>query len=275
MRATPRADRDGKSPFEIITGLRPQGPLSEVFSRLSPEKRTPSDYVNELCAYTKKIYEQISTQLEAEFDKRQAENERGSRTNKIPEAGDLVFLRRIPNLKYDEPEKKKGDQAFVSKRLQYYASPKVYRVKLKTTYGSYVLIDPDTKEEVEGGPYPPERLICLEDCPFEDPVNKDDPLWIHIRFNHKGSPQRWVLRRIVAESVTGMHRLVSQDGEHDEIVDLAQHSWYFVYAPNSDPEDEASFPKHHKSDSVEPDESTAAEEMEQDVWDDEDEEAED
>ena len=117
-------------------------------------------------------------QLEAEFDKRQAENERGSRTNKIPEQGDLVFLRRIPNLKYDEAEKKKGDQSVISRRLQYYASPKVYRVKLKTTYGSYVLMDPDTKEEVEGGPFPPERLICLEDCPFEDPVNKDDPLWI-------------------------------------------------------------------------------------------------
>ena len=109
MRATPRADRDGKSPFEIITGLRPQGPLSDVFARLSPEKRTPNDYINELCAYTKKIHEQISTQLEAEFDRRQAENERGSRTNKIPEKRDLEFLRRIPNLKYDEADERKGE----------------------------------------------------------------------------------------------------------------------------------------------------------------------
>ena len=148
----------------------------------------------------------------------------------------------------------------------------MYRVKLKTTYGSYVLVDPDTKEEVEGGPFPPERLICLEDCPFEDPVNKDEPLWIHIRFNFKFSPQRWVLRRIVAESVTGMHRLVSQDGEHDDVVDLSQHSWYFVYAPNSDPGDEAPSDAR-KIDFVEADESsTATGSTEQDCWDDEDEE---
>ena len=86
----------------------------------------------------------------------------------------------------------------MSKRLQYYADPKIYRVKLMTTYGSYVLMDPDTEEILEGGPFPPERLICLEDCPFEEPMNKDEPLWIHIRFNRKGTPDRWVLRRISA-----------------------------------------------------------------------------
>ena len=82
-----------------------------------------------------------------------------------------------------------------------------------------------------------------------------------------------MLRRIVAESVTGMHRLVSQDGEHDNIVDLSQHSWYFVYAPNSDPGDEASSSDTHKPDFVEADESTAAGEMEQDIWDDEEDKA--
>ena len=66
-----------------------------------------------------------------------------------------------------------------------------------------------------------------------------------------------------------MHRLVSQDGEHDDIVDLSQHSWYFVYAPNSDPKD-ATSSEAQKADFVERDESTAAaDEEEQDIWDDE------
>ena len=52
-------------------------------------------------------------------------------------------------------------------------------------------------------------------------------------------------------------------------MDLSQHSWYFVYAPNSDPGDEASSSDAHKPDFVEADESTAAGEMEQDIWDDE------
>ena len=154
-------------------------------------------------------------------------------------------------MKYNDDEKTKQDQGFISRRLQFYADPKIYRVKLMTTYGSYVLIDPDTKKELEGGPFPPERLICFEDCPFEQPVNKDEPLWIHIRFNKKGSPQRWVLRRIAAESTTGMHRLVSRDGKHEDIVDLSQHSWYFVYEPTSDPKDDEDPVDFFRSESVE------------------------
>ena len=134
-----------------------------------------------------------------------------------------------------------------------------------TTYGSYVLMDPDTKEELEGGPFPPERLICIEDCPFEDPINKEDPLWIHTKFNFKGSPQRWVLRRIAAESISGMHRLVGQDGEHDDIVDLSQHSWYFVYEPKADPKDEDPSSDARKVDPVEPYESTMVG-TDRDVW---------
>ena len=52
-------------------------------------------------------------------------------------------------------------------------------------------------------------------------------------------------------------------------MDLSQHSWYFVYAPNSDPKDEASSSDTRKSDFVEADDSTMADEMEQDIWDDE------
>ena len=54
------------------------------------------------------------------------------------------------------------------------------------------------------------------------------------------------------------------------LIDLSQHSWYFVYAPNSDPKDETSLDAK-KADFVEPDESTTAVETEQDIWDDEDE----
>ena len=65
-----------------------------------------------------------------------------------------------------------------------------------------------------------------------------------------------------------MRRLVSQDREHDDIVDLSQHSWYFVYAPNSDPKDESSSSDTRKPDFAETDESTAAGEVEQDIFDD-------
>ena len=98
MRATPRADRGGKSPYDIVTGLRPQGPLEDVFAKLSPETLSPSEYVTELCKYTAKIQSEVHAQLEAEFDKREETYKRGSRTNKLPSIGDLVFVRRIPNM---------------------------------------------------------------------------------------------------------------------------------------------------------------------------------
>ena len=68
-----------------------------------------------------------------------------------------------------------------------------------------------------------------------------------------------------------MHRLVSQDGEHDDIVDLSQHSWYFVYEPNSDPKDEESSSESRKVYPVEPYESTPAG-TEQDIWSEDEEE---
>ena len=37
MRATPRADRNGNSAFEMVTGMRPQGPLSRVFDKVNDE----------------------------------------------------------------------------------------------------------------------------------------------------------------------------------------------------------------------------------------------
>ena len=40
MCSTPRKDRGNKSPYEIVTGLKPHGPLDAVFERFSPESLT-------------------------------------------------------------------------------------------------------------------------------------------------------------------------------------------------------------------------------------------
>ena len=81
---------------------------------------------------------------------------------------DLVFVRREPNMTYYEKidgeegaEKKKKAQSkkrFVSRRLQYYADPKLYRIKRETDFGSFILMDPDTKVELQSNPFPPERF---------------------------------------------------------------------------------------------------------------------
>ena len=74
-------------------------------------------------------------------------------------------------------DKKKKDQEFVSKRFQYYADPKMYRVKKMTQYGSYVLMDPDTEEVLEGGPH--SRRKCNGTMPSEAAVEKQAVVRAH------------------------------------------------------------------------------------------------
>ena len=63
MRSTPRKDRGNKSPYEIVTGLKPQGPFDAVFEKFNPDKQTPSVYVNELNKYLGTIKNHIAEQL--------------------------------------------------------------------------------------------------------------------------------------------------------------------------------------------------------------------
>ena len=65
MRSTPRKDRGGKSPYEIVTGLWPQGPLQSLKERFNPEKRSPVEYVRELNKYLMQIRNEIADQLAA------------------------------------------------------------------------------------------------------------------------------------------------------------------------------------------------------------------
>ena len=63
-----------------------------MFEKFSPDKQTPSVYVNELNKYLGTIKDQISEQLDAEYRKRQNQL-KGSRSLTIPLEGDLVFVR--------------------------------------------------------------------------------------------------------------------------------------------------------------------------------------
>ena len=43
-----RVDRDGRTPYELVTGLLPQGPISSVCQKLSPDTLTATAYVKDL-----------------------------------------------------------------------------------------------------------------------------------------------------------------------------------------------------------------------------------
>ena len=54
IRAAPRADRDGHSPYELVTGLKPQGPLSLVFEKSSNRTLSGSEYIRDLGLHLKR-----------------------------------------------------------------------------------------------------------------------------------------------------------------------------------------------------------------------------
>ena len=65
LRSTPRQDRGGKSPFELVTCLRPQGPLNRPIGRASAAKIKvdPGTYGAELCSHLEEVHKVLRTPL--------------------------------------------------------------------------------------------------------------------------------------------------------------------------------------------------------------------
>ena len=78
LRAPPRADRDGRSPYELVTGMKPQGPLNRVFEKVSDRTLAASEYVRDLGKHTKRIQEGVATCIPADFARKRAKGEKSS-----------------------------------------------------------------------------------------------------------------------------------------------------------------------------------------------------
>ena len=238
MRSAPRRDRGGKSLYEIVTGLKPQGPLDAVFAKFNQENLSPSVYVRELNKYLSKIRDQIFDQLAAEYDKQRERIKAGGRSPEAPCKGDLVFVRRTPDAvqRIIDGKKSKDDET-VSKRLLPYADPKLYRVKDITAYGLYHLEDPATGEPVATykNPVSLDRLILYGDLPpQEQPLNPDEEVWIEIKSNDYDKSQAWLVRQVIAQCDTGEVKIADKNGEDVRIIDLAKYCYHFVKPPSKD-----------------------------------------
>ncbi len=84
VRATPRAHRDGKSPFEMATGLKPQAPLNRVFEKVSSSTLAPSEYIRDLCKHLEKVQTDVQFQLTADFAKKEHKGEKELAGDWIP-----------------------------------------------------------------------------------------------------------------------------------------------------------------------------------------------
>ena len=98
MRATPQKNRGGYSPFEIVCGLKPQGPLSELWTKLdSAHMVTSNQYVMGLRDNLKGIHDQVASWLEEQHEARVRENQRDAGLAGV-KPGDYVFFEAASKL---------------------------------------------------------------------------------------------------------------------------------------------------------------------------------
>ena len=202
MRSTPRADRCGKSPYEIVTGLIPQGPIDELFAKHANTRFVdPGSYVAALHENLKHIHTCVREQLEAELENKHAKAERDGVPQVPAKVGDMVFLRRPP------PELQRGE---VSKRFLPKANPQLYRVQKLVSAQAVILEDPDTHSTDLGfaQPIAISRLILFDMQDLEAPVSTQQDLSLEL-----WDGKEWRSGRVIQQNATGSVRIRWDSGD--------------------------------------------------------------
>ena len=84
-------------PYELFTGLQPQGPVDGLFRRVTIIKTLdPSSYVSLLGDHLKSIHDTVADQLRVTHSALLARDEKRSGSTHRFTIGDHVFLKRVP-----------------------------------------------------------------------------------------------------------------------------------------------------------------------------------
>ena len=67
LRAIPREDRQGRSPFELVTGLKPQGLSDSLFRKIGGRSLNPAGYVAILQSYLHRVHSLVKTNSKASW----------------------------------------------------------------------------------------------------------------------------------------------------------------------------------------------------------------
>ena len=156
MRSTPRADRCGKSPYELICGMLPQGPISPLLAKLQGAKTlTPHSYVASLRDSLQSLHETVQWSLRAQFAEHLHELQTKC-SRRLPRlaVGDLVFLKKKPAGSSLEEH--------ASARILPRADPRPFEIDALVgtpPYSAVNLRDIDTKAGYHANPVSITRLI--------------------------------------------------------------------------------------------------------------------
>ena len=221
MRATPRSDRGDKSPYELVTGLIPQGPVASFIERCESAKlpTDPTSYVAELVANLKTIREDVQHQLEADMAARQA---KVNQSRKKLQQGDFVYLMRPPRAMQSYVRAAGVD---VSRRILPRCTAQLYRIFKMTGPGSCILQDPDSGSTSLGFSQPValERLVPYDLCPLEEPISQRR-LILELRM----PDESWRKAKIVSQNPTGWCRVQFDDDGSTDLVALEREEYRWL-----------------------------------------------
>jgi hypothetical protein len=216
MRATPCKDRNGKSPYEIVTGLVPQGPMDQLFKRFDSTKVIGvSEYVSGLKENLEDIHNQVKIGLNNFQSKKDVV--RAFAPKLLYASGTLVFLNAPPLT----VARRAGHEVGVSTRLLPRRRPQVYEVLERPSAETVVLCDPAIRL-MKLGFSQPVHVSTHDLCEFEQMI---DGTSLRLRVITDGSVRDGT---IIAQLVTAAVKIQYGELGDIEVADLKNEEYVWL-----------------------------------------------
>ena len=162
LRATPRDKLAGRTPFEVICGMVPQGPLEAVLRKTENFTQGAESYVMDLLTHLKNVHNDVGEDLRTHQEKLSTLAAKRSVGATSLEVGQIVLVKR-------PPEGAKKDKRSRNLQLLTFEKP----LQVKTVKGStFELCDPLTgsTEIGIGQPVHISRLVPIDLADVETPL---------------------------------------------------------------------------------------------------------
>ena len=222
LRATPREDRGGRSAFELVTGMRPQGPLSALFERFSDRVLSTEEYVKDLQRHLRVIQEHVQLQLSGDVERRRLREARRGEVGHDLRVGDAVFVRKPPvALRRAHPDEP-------STRLLPRADTTLYFIKKLVSPQAVVLKDAEGRTDLGfAQPVHVSRLIKHDIQLLEAPIDAGK---LRLELRTGPSADDWEEAEVVGQLATGACRVKLSNGR-EEVLDLGNEEYRWLQTP--------------------------------------------
>ena len=207
LRSSPMACLGGRSPYEVVTGLKPRLPRALV-GALPVEERSVDAYVRDLVEHLRETHKSVQRSTLAAIER--DEHSMAGRLSQELHMGDPVLVRREPTVKREGPS-----------RFQARTYPGIFVIKKKISPTTFVVEDLVDKSFVPSFTQPlhAERLIKL-DMPELD-LEPNQPRRLELREKVTDEWSEYVIDRFGAD---GRVRVSVPDGraQDSKWVDLTK-----------------------------------------------------